>query len=79
LRPPQCFDYVGAEEIRLAIAEYPRGTKIESIADLKGWIGIMGARSASDPQLVVATFVIELDGNLLSADRHSELPIEFYF
>jgi hypothetical protein len=66
------FEYVGFEEIRLMVAEFPRGTKIESIADLKHWVRATGDRSMFDRQLIVATFVIDLDGNLLLADRHSE-------
>jgi hypothetical protein len=66
------FDYVSSEEIGLAVAGYPRGTTIQSIADLKTWMRDTCDRETIDRKLVVATFVIDLDGNLLLADRHSE-------
>lgn len=66
------FDYVGSEEISLAVAGYPGGTSIRSIAALKNWIRDTGDRVTFDRKLAVATFVIDLDGNLLLADRHSE-------
>jgi hypothetical protein len=66
------FDYVGSEEIRLAVVGYPRGTTIGSIADLKNWLRDTSDRMSIERKLVIATFVIDLDGNLLLADRHSE-------
>ena len=66
------FDHIGSEEIRLAIAGCPEGTVIKSVADLKNWIGDTCNRQTINSRLLVATFVIDLDGNLRLADRRAE-------
>jgi hypothetical protein len=67
----KCYNYVGSEEIKLAVASFPRGTVVHSISDLKKWINTYD-KKAINFNLVVATFVINLNGDLLLADRHSE-------
>ncbi|MBW4620674.1 MAG: hypothetical protein KME17_15130 [Cyanosarcina radialis HA8281-LM2] len=66
------YNYVGSEEIRLSASDFPIGTKICSIADLQKWIDNNCDRQTIAARLVVATFVIDLNGNLRLADRHSE-------
>ena len=63
LRP---YDYVGPTDIRDRVAGHPAGTLIRSVADLLAWV--RGTRQRLGPNcLVVATFVIDADGNLLLA------------
>jgi hypothetical protein len=66
------YNYVGSEEIRLSVANCPSGAVIRSIADLKNWIENICDRQTMAANLIVATFVIDRDGNLRLADRHSE-------
>jgi hypothetical protein len=66
------YNYVGSEEIRLSAANFPVGTVIHSIADLQKWIDGNCDRQTIASNLVVATFVIDLNCNLRLADRHSE-------
>jgi hypothetical protein len=65
------YHYVGSEEIKIAVADYPIGTVIESILDLKKWTNsILNKNDRS--RSIVATFVIDIDRNLRLADRCSE-------
>jgi RNA polymerase subunit RPABC4/transcription elongation factor Spt4 len=66
------YNYVGSEELRLSIANYPSGTVIRSIVDLKNWIDNICDRQTIPANLVVTTFVIDRDKDLRLADRHSE-------
>jgi hypothetical protein len=66
------YKYVGSEEIKLSVAEFPVGTVIRSIADLKSWINSTYDKKTISSNLVVATFVIDMNGELRLADRRSE-------
>jgi hypothetical protein len=59
------YDYVGSEEIRLAVAGCSSWTVIGSIADLKNWIRDTCDRLTINSNAVVATFVIDLDGDAI--------------
>lgn len=65
------YKYVGADEIRLNTAHLPLGNRILSINDIDNWI-----RETKQQQdswgLIAATFVIDCEGYLRIADRHSE-------
>jgi hypothetical protein len=77
---PKFYKYVGSEEIRLSVLNCVGGTVIKSIEDLKNWIkstnnfqrGMIHQHKTTNANPVVATFVIDLNGQLLLADRHSE-------
>ncbi|MBZ8180909.1 hypothetical protein [Oscillatoria salina] len=66
------YSYVGSQEIRLSVANSPIGTVISSIEDLKKWIFNTLDRRTINSNLIVATFVIDLKGNLRLAERSSE-------
>jgi hypothetical protein len=67
------YHYVGSEETRLSTINFPRGTIINSRPDLEQWIDNNSVdRTASYHHPIVATFIIDLEGNILLADRHSE-------
>jgi hypothetical protein len=77
---PKLYKYIGSEEIRLSVLNCVHGTVIKSIEDLRSWIettnnfpkGMIRSRKTITINPVVATFVIDLNGELLLADRHSE-------
>ena len=65
------YKYVGADEIRQNTAHLPAGKKILSINDIDNWI----EETKQQPDswgLIAATFVIDYEGYLRIADRHSE-------
>ena len=65
------YKYVGADEIRQHTAHLPPGDKILSINDIDNWI----RETKQKPDkwgLIAATFVIDWNGYLRIADRHSE-------
>ena len=66
------YKYVGPIDIRdKVLVSSPAGAPIQSLADLKAWI----ASCASDWELdgsLIATYVINVDGVLLLANRRSE-------
>jgi len=65
------YKYIGAEEIRQNAAHLPPGRKIISIDDIDNWI----RETKQHPDkwgLIAATFVIDCEGYLRIADRHSE-------
>jgi hypothetical protein len=66
------YTYVGLEEIKLSVANFPSGTVINSIADLENWIYQTYDKKTISSNSIAATFVIDVNGNLLLADRHSE-------
>ena len=65
------YKYFGAEEIRQNTAHLPPGNKILSINDIDNWIGET-KQKPDNWGLIAATFVIDYEGYLRIADRHSE-------
>jgi|ERR1051325_671820 hypothetical protein len=66
---PNTYRYVGPPEILARSRSAPKGMPIGCADDLRAWIKATGQRPVSQ---IVATFVIDLNGSLLIADRHSE-------
>ena len=65
------YHYVGASEIKDAVASFPSGTIIKSVEVLKQWLD-RNKQKYDVNAAIVATFIINLDGYLCLADRHSE-------
>ena len=65
------YRYVGPEAIRSRSAAGPGGRRIDSLDDLRAWLAENRA-VGSLGSLVAATFVIDPEGRLRLADRHSE-------
>ena len=63
------YAYVGPPEIKARSASQPPGARIVTFSDLMRWL--QGAIDANSPT-IPATYVIDLDGVLGLADRHSE-------
>ncbi len=69
--PARLYRYVGSSEIQLHVAGSPIGKRIQSVSELSDWI----AQTKKEPnawELIPATFVIDVEGYLRVADRHSE-------
>ncbi len=69
--PARLYRYVGSSEIQLHVAGSPMGKRIQSVSELLDWI----AQTKKEPnawELIPATFVIDVEGYLRVADRHSE-------
>lgn len=66
---PNAYRYIGSPEILARSRSAPKGVPIRCAADLQAWIKATGQRPASQ---IVATFVIDVNGSLLIADRRSE-------
>ena len=65
------YRYVGPAAIQARVVGRPVGTPIRSVPDLLAWV--RGTGQCPGPGgLVAATFVIDAQGDLLVADRHSE-------
>jgi hypothetical protein len=69
---PKLYNYVGSEEIKLSIIDFGIGTVIASVSDIRNWIDNTCDRKTISSNLVIATFVIDMYGELRLADRHSE-------
>jgi hypothetical protein len=68
---PRKYKYVGSDDIRLKVAGFPSGKRINSVRDLENWL----AQTKQKPNnwgIIAATFVIDEEGYLRIADRHSE-------
>ena len=65
------YYYVGPEDILELTKSIEKGYLIASISDIETWIKETEQYVDSNSE-VIATFVINLGGNLLIADRHSE-------
>ena len=68
---PKEYEYIGPEEIFKMIQEKHKGQRIESVDDLVNWILENNGKPKTD-DLIICTFVINLEGKLLIADRHTE-------
>jgi hypothetical protein len=65
------YKYVGSDEIRQKVAGFPVGIQIKSIREPEGWID----KTRQKPNawgLIVVTFVVDKEGYLRVAARHSE-------
>jgi hypothetical protein len=65
------YKYVGPEHIRLSVINSPIGIQIKSQKDFKNWIEDT-KQQPNNFGIIEATFVIDLEGYLRIADRHSE-------
>jgi hypothetical protein len=65
------YRYQGPRAIADAVASHTEGHRIRSAADLEHWMHHT-AQQANSWGLIEATFVIDRDGVLSLADRHSE-------
>ena len=65
------YEYVGSDEIRASVSNFPIGAKIRSINDLKTWLDET-YQKPDRAGLIPATFVVDTEGFLRLADRHSE-------
>lgn len=65
------YRYIGPAGIASRVAGRPGGTRIGSAADLVRWCGTTGQKPDRGG-LIGVTFVIDANGQLLIADRHSE-------
>lgn len=65
------YHYVGPAGIAARVAGRPGGTQIGSAADLVSWC-VAAGQKPDRGGLIAVTFVIDADGQLLVADRHSE-------
>ena len=65
------YQYVGSRGIAARAGSDVRGAPITSPADLVRWIASTGDTSRAGTELTV-TFVVNAEGTLLVADRHSE-------
>jgi hypothetical protein len=65
------YSYVGPAHIKARVAGHSSGPRVSSAADLLAWVRGTG-EPAGPNGLVAATFVIDAQGDLLLADRHSE-------
>jgi hypothetical protein len=63
------YSYVGPADIARRAAAGPAGTIISAPADACRWLAHTGQETTG---LVIATFVVDVDGRLRLADRHSE-------
>src|SRR5437870_865826 len=64
---PRLYSYVGPPELARR-ATGPGGRIISSADDLRRWL----AETAQTGEEVIATFVVDAEGRLRIADRHSE-------
>jgi len=65
------YEYVGPKEIFDLIKPELKGTKIEDCKEIIDWIRL-NSKITKPESLTVCTFVINMKGSLLIADRHSE-------
>ena len=65
------YQYVGSSEIKNVVKNFPKGTIIKSIEALKQWIETT-KQKPNHYGVIAATFIIDLNGYLCLADRHSE-------
>lgn len=65
------YEYIGSDNIRLSVAAYPVGIRIKPVNALKSWIN-QTMQKPNTWGLIAATFVVDSEGYIRVADRHSE-------
>jgi len=65
------YQYVGPENIKLSVINFPIGACIKSVDDVEKWMK-QTKQKQNDYGLIPTTFVIDSEGQLRLADRHSE-------
>lgn len=68
---PEFYEYIGPQEILEQIKPEFQGKRITTIQDIYHWI----SKHHNKPKIgkiVICTFIINLEGQLVIADRHSE-------
>ena len=65
------YGYVGCQSIKFSVSDYPIGVQIKSKKLLEQWIKDTNQKP-NNIRLIAATFVIDLQGYLRIAERHSE-------
>jgi len=68
---PRLYQNVGPDAIRQRVSRAPSGIRIESAADFITWVEKRMHRPNPDGLLAV-TFVVNEQGSMVAADRHSE-------
>lgn len=68
---PAGYRYIGPPELAEISLEPPARVRVDSAQDVTRWLGESRQTLDADHS-VVATFVIDMDGQLWIADRHSE-------
>ncbi|MEN0068198.1 MAG: hypothetical protein AAGA48_39110 [Myxococcota bacterium] len=63
------YFYVGPPEIRERVKDLPHGALIRSPTDALQWLKAAGAKPSD---VTIATWVVDAEGGLRLADRHSE-------
>ena len=71
LQKPKLYNYVGSKEIKDSVDNYPAGTIIKSKQDIKNWLDNTESK-IDKSKFIICTFVIDIEGYLRIADRHSE-------
>lgn len=66
------YHYVGSEQIKISVCDYPSGTIIDSLLGLKNWVTNSFNKKTNSSSVLVATFVIDVKQRLCLADRYSE-------
>lgn len=70
-RVPSLYRFVGPPNVRAQIPAMPGGTRIRTAGDLEAWLARAG-RKVGVGGSVVATFVVDEEGELRLSDRHTE-------
>lgn len=65
------YSYVGSKEIKNSVVNYPIGIRIRSKKDIEHWID-NSDQEFDNSGFIICTFVIDSEGYLRIADRHSE-------
>ncbi len=71
LELPISYEYIGPKRILENVSEEYIGEKILNKKDIENWI-VKSKQEIPKNKIVIATFVINMDGILLLSDRHSE-------
>ncbi len=65
------YEYIGPKEILNQIQPQFKGTVISTLQDIYRWI-MKHLHNSKVGEVVICTFIINLEGQLVIADRHSE-------
>lgn len=65
------YKYIGSHDIQNTVAHSPAGCQIKSVNDVEKWI-VQTRQKPNAWGVISATFIVDSEGYLCIADRHSE-------
>src|SRR5262245_32836897 len=66
------YRYIGPWDLARVLPEAPERVRVACAGDIRRWVASQQGTSARSASQIVTTFIVDTEGQLWVADRHSE-------